>query len=209
MRCRYRVYPLNKSRCWCRCNWDVTNEYLTRAIFEKQLTALHVIRTFHRVNRHVFILSTKMWTETKTVPSTWYIFNVQECTHTDFFTCALYCYWLSAWGTSEFFTGKSVELLSWLAICLLFWWFISHLLGNYANINMWKSDHMKAWNCSRDDCPPSAPLSAPQTHTHTHQQKGHCLPNDFCPSYLQPHTTFFQFSSWRTQKFSYHATSWK
>ena len=46
------------------------NEYLTRAIFEKQLTALHVIRTFHRGNRHVFILSTKMWTETKTVPST-------------------------------------------------------------------------------------------------------------------------------------------
>ena len=66
------------------------------------------------------------------------------------------------------FTGKSVELLSWLAICLLLWWFISRLLGDYANINMWKSDHIKAWNCSRDDCPPSAPLSAPQTHTHTH-----------------------------------------
>ena len=107
VRCRYRVYPLNKSRCWCRCNLDVINEYLTRAIFEKQLTALHVIRTFHRVNRHVFILSTKMWTETKTVHSTWYIFNVQECTHTDFFTCALYCYWLSTWGTSEFLPGKA------------------------------------------------------------------------------------------------------
>ena len=51
--------------------------------------------------------------------------------------------------------------------------------------------------------------SPPHKHTHTHQQKGHCLPNDFCPSYLQPHTTFFQFSSWRTHKFSYHATSWK
>ena len=73
------------------------------------------------------------------------------------------------------FTGKSVELLSWLAICLLFWWFISHLLGDYANINMWKSDHMKAWNCSRDDCPPSAPLSAPQTHTHTNKKDTVCL----------------------------------
>ena len=37
-------------------------------------------------------------------------------------------------------------------------------------------------------CPPSPP-SAPQTYTH--QQKGHCLPNDLCPSYLQPYTTLF------------------
>ena len=38
----YRFYQLNKNRC--RCKWDVTIDYLTRAIFEKQLTALHVVR---------------------------------------------------------------------------------------------------------------------------------------------------------------------
>ena len=38
----YRFYQLNKSRC--RCKGDATIEYLTRAIFEKQLTALHVVR---------------------------------------------------------------------------------------------------------------------------------------------------------------------
>ena len=65
-------------------------EYLTRALFEKQLTALHVVHTFHLFNRYVFILLTTMRTETKTVPSTSYIFNVQGCTHTDFHICALY-----------------------------------------------------------------------------------------------------------------------
>ena len=76
-----------KSRC--RCKWDVTTEYLTRAIFEKQLTALHVVRTFHRFNQYVFISLTKMRTETKTVPSTWYIFNVQGCTHWFFHMCLI------------------------------------------------------------------------------------------------------------------------
>ena len=36
--CLYRFYQRNKSRC--RCKWDVTIEYLTRATFKKQLTAL-------------------------------------------------------------------------------------------------------------------------------------------------------------------------
>ena len=40
--CLYRFYQRNKSRC--RCKRDVTIEYLTRATFEKQLTALHVVR---------------------------------------------------------------------------------------------------------------------------------------------------------------------
>ena len=40
----YRFYQRNKNRCRCRCKWDVTIEYLTRATFEKQLTALHVVR---------------------------------------------------------------------------------------------------------------------------------------------------------------------
>ena len=34
-----------------------------------------------------------------------------------------------------------------------------------------------------------SPPSTPQTHTH--QQKGHCLPNDLCPSHLQPTQVFF------------------
>ena len=42
MWCLYRFYQRNKSRC--RCKRDVTIEYLTRATFEKQLTALHVVR---------------------------------------------------------------------------------------------------------------------------------------------------------------------
>ena len=68
-------------------------KYLTRAIFEKQLTALHVVRTFHLFNQYVFILVSKMRTETKTVPSTSSFFNVQGCTHTDFHICASCCYW--------------------------------------------------------------------------------------------------------------------
>ena len=35
-------------------------EYLTHAIFEKQLTALHVVHKFHLFNRYVFILLTTM-----------------------------------------------------------------------------------------------------------------------------------------------------
>ena len=40
--CLNGFYQRNKSRC--RCKWDVTLEYLTRATFEKQLTTLHVVR---------------------------------------------------------------------------------------------------------------------------------------------------------------------
>ena len=52
--CLYRCYQLNKSRC--RRKWDVTIEYLTRAILDKQLTTLHVVH--HLFKRYVFILST-------------------------------------------------------------------------------------------------------------------------------------------------------
>ena len=43
---------------------------LAYIMFEKQLTALHVVRMFHLFNRCVFILLTKMRTRTKTIPST-------------------------------------------------------------------------------------------------------------------------------------------
>ena len=84
MWCLNRIYQLNQSRSRCKCSWDATIVYLTHAILEKQLTALNVVHTFHLFNWYVFILLTKTRTETKTVPSTWYIFNVQ----------ALYTHWL-------------------------------------------------------------------------------------------------------------------
>ena len=31
----------------CRCKWGFTTEYLTRAVFVKQWTALHMVRTIH------------------------------------------------------------------------------------------------------------------------------------------------------------------
>ena len=39
----YRFYQRNKSGRKCRCKRNVTIAYLTSAIFEKQLTALHVV----------------------------------------------------------------------------------------------------------------------------------------------------------------------
>ena len=54
------------------------------------VTALHVVRTFHRFNRYVFILLTKMQTETKTVPSTWYILKLSGVyTHWFFHMCPI------------------------------------------------------------------------------------------------------------------------
>ena len=46
-----------------------------------------MVHTFHLFNWYVFIMLTKTRTETKTVPSTWYIFSVQAYTHTDFHMC--------------------------------------------------------------------------------------------------------------------------
>ena len=77
--CLYRFYQRNKSRC--RFKRDVTIEYLTRVTFEKQLTALHMVRSIIFFKRNVFILLSKMRTETKTVPSTWYIFDVSRSRH--------------------------------------------------------------------------------------------------------------------------------
>ena len=77
--CLCRFYQRNKSRC--RFKRDVTIEYLTRVTFEKQLTALHMVRSIIFFERIVFILLSKMRTETKTVPSTWYIFDVSRSRH--------------------------------------------------------------------------------------------------------------------------------
>ena len=83
--CLYRFYQRNKSRC--RCKWDVTIEYLTRAIFDSFARGPY----YYLFKRYVFILLTKMRTETKTVPSTWYISSVQGCTHTDFSGWISFC----------------------------------------------------------------------------------------------------------------------
>ena len=78
------VFSLCAQVAWCDVCTDFTDlinvdvdvdemslyEYLTCAISKKQLTALHVARKFHLFNRHMFILSTKMRTEIKTVHST-------------------------------------------------------------------------------------------------------------------------------------------
>ena len=102
-----------------------------------------------------------MWTETKIVPSTWYIFNVQGCTHTDFHICALNFYWLS-WGTDRFLQGKAKRCFrDWpffVLLCFVFFFAFLVILSLICSvimqilINMWKSDHMKAWNSIRNDC---------------------------------------------------------
>ena len=61
--CLYRFYQSNKSRC--RCKWDLTRR----------------CPRYHLFKRYVFILLTKLQTETKTVPSTWYIFDVSRSHH--------------------------------------------------------------------------------------------------------------------------------
>ena len=78
--------------------WDITIEYLTRAIY-------------------LFILSIR------------FIFLTDMCS-----LCWL-VRWFRDWPFVYFSGG-----------------FISHLFGDYANINMWKSDYMKAWNSIRNDC---------------------------------------------------------
>ena len=127
---------------WCK--WYVTIEHLSGAIFEKELTAFHVVHMFHLFNRYVFILLTKMRTETKTVLVR-YIFNSRGCTHTDFRICASYCFWLTL-ETDEFLLGKAKRCFRDWPFVYFSGGFISYLFGDYANIKRGKSDHMKAWN---------------------------------------------------------------
>ena len=69
------------------CQYWIINAQYSRNNW--QLCTLSVLSSF---NRYMFILLTKMRTGTKTVLSTWYIFNVQGCTHADFYMCLIwYC----------------------------------------------------------------------------------------------------------------------
>ena len=111
---------------------------------------LRNIREIHLFNRYVFILLTKMRTKTKTVPSTWYIFKVQKCTHTDLYVSYIVI------GLHEepenFYREKRSVALTTGDLFTFFGGFISRRFGDYANINMWKSDYTKTWNSIKNDC---------------------------------------------------------
>ena len=51
-----------------------------------------------------------MQTETKTVPQTWYTFNIPGCTHSDFHICAFYCYCFMR--SLQIFIGQSVAFMT-------------------------------------------------------------------------------------------------
>ena len=98
----------------------------------------------------MFILLTKMWTETKTSFDLIYFQRSGVYTHWFLHMCLLVLLaYMREW---RIFIGKGEALLSWLAICLLFYGFISHLFDDYTNINMWKSDFIQAWNSIKSDC---------------------------------------------------------
>ena len=130
MWCLNRIYQLNKNRC--RCKSDVTIEYLTHAIFENQLIALHVV------------LSTDMcsfcWQKCGPRLKLFLRLKIQHL--------GVYTYWFShmclilllAYKRNWFshmclilllaykrnqriVIRKSEALPWWLAICLLFLWF--------------------------------------------------------------------------------------
>ena len=155
-----------------KCHYWMFNTYNIRETIDSFARGPY----YHLFKRYVFILLTKMRTETKTVPSTWYIFNFQGCTHTDYFSlCALYCYWLSTWGTSEFLYGKAKSCFrDWPFVCFSSV-LISHVFGDYANTHTNKKDTVCLW---------------------------WPLPNDLCPSYRQTTQPLCQFSSRLTHKFS-------
>ena len=119
---------------------DATIEYLTCAIFEK------------------FIFLTDMcsfcWQKCEPRPKLYLrldIFSTFRSVPTLIFTCVSYIQVYMR--KRRIFIGKSEALPSWRAICLLFFGgFISRRFGDYANINMWKSDYTKTWNSIKNDC---------------------------------------------------------
>ena len=179
-------------------------------------------------------------------------YNLPCVTQSLFHIYTLCCFWLTR-GTGEFFKGKAKRCFRDWPFVYFSGGFISHLFGDYANINLWnqiiwrleillrtivaallktkcngrfvmnkryqkagKEYFRRVQMIVKDEgykyfparatfdawsCPPSPP-SVPQTR-HTHQQKGHFLPDDLCPSHLQPTQPYFQFPSRQMHKFSY------
>ena len=92
-----------------------------------------------------------MRTKTKTVPSTWYIFKVQKCT-TLIFTYVSYIVIGLHEEPENFYREKRSVALVTGDLFTFFGGFISRRFGDYANINMWKSDYTKTWNSIKNDC---------------------------------------------------------
>ena len=111
-----------------------------------QIFNLRNIREIHLFDRYMIIFLTKMRTKTKTVPSNWYIFNVQRCTHTDFHMCRSYIVIGLHEEPENFYREKRSVTPVTGNLFTFFGGFISRRFGDYANINMWKSDYMKTWN---------------------------------------------------------------
>ena len=148
--------------------------------------------------RFIFLTSllTKMRIGTKTVPSTWYIFNVTDHVFTFLVVLSLIC----LVTTQMLICGnKTIWRLEILLRTI-----VAALLRTKCNGGFVKNKRYQetgkeyftivqiivkdfAARATFDalSCPTSPP-SAPQTHTHTHQQKGHCLPDDLSSSHLQP-----------------------
>ena len=78
--CLYRFHQHNKNRWKCRCKREYHKVYNMRNIWET-IDSFPRGPYYHLFKRYVFILLTKMRTETKTVPSTWYIFDVCRSHH--------------------------------------------------------------------------------------------------------------------------------
>ena len=93
---------------------------------------LRNIREIHLFNRYVFILLTKMRTKTKTFLSTWYIFNVQKCTHTDFPLVSYIVIGFHEKPENFYREKRSVALVTGHLLTFLV---VLSLFGDYANIS--------------------------------------------------------------------------
>ena len=85
---------------------------------------------------HYWIFNTRKWFIRFIVLADMCSFCWQKCGSrpTDFsISCALYCYWLSTWGTSEFLKGKAKSCFRDWPFAYFSGGFISHLFRYYAN----------------------------------------------------------------------------
>ena len=73
----------------------------------------------------------------------------------------------------------------------------------------WKMRATNIFMLEQHLMPDYAHPAHPRPQKHAHQQKGHCLPHDLCPSHLQPTQPFYQFPSRRMHMFPYHTTAQK
>ena len=116
----------NKVFIWFNKNNNLKSSFRTSENtiwFEKQkcsqLTALHLVRKFHLFNRYVF--KSADWDQNCSFEMICFQ-RSGVYTHWFFHMCLilLLAYYRK---NRRIFIGKSEELLSWLAICLIFWWF--------------------------------------------------------------------------------------